>query len=219
MEEWFTTWGRTYEVIVVDDGSLDGTVGVAEAFAASRPAFRVLRLGVNRGKGAAVREGFRQSRGELVLFSDADLSTPIEELARMKAALEQGADFVLASRAVADSNVEIHQAWYRERMGKTFNAFVRAASGIPIHDTQCGFKLLRGDAARALAEEMREDGFSFDVELVLLAARRGLRMKEMGVTWRNDAGSRVNPIRDSIRMLTSLFRIVRRTGRYRVATR
>jgi dolichyl-phosphate beta-glucosyltransferase len=137
----------------------------------------------------------------------------------MKAALEQGADFVLASRAVADSNVEIHQAWYRERMGKTFNAFVRAASGIPIHDTQCGFKLLRGDAARALAGEMREDGFSFDVELVLLAARRGLRMKEMGVTWRNDAGSRVNPIRDSIRMLTSLFRIVRRTGRYRVATR
>lgn len=219
MEEWFTTWGRPYEVIVVDDGSLDDTVGVAERFAAGRPAFRVVRLGVNRGKGAAVREGFRQSRGELVLFSDADLSTPIEELARMKAALEQGADFVLGSRAVPDSNVEIHQAWYRERMGKTFNAFVRAASGIPIHDTQCGFKLLRGDDARALAEEMREDGFSFDVELVLLAARRGLRMREMGVTWRNDAGSRVNPIRDSLRMLTSLYRIVRRTGRYRVQPR
>lgn len=218
LEEWLGARGRPYEVIVVDDGSADGTVRIAEEFAASRPSFRVRPLGVNRGKGAAVREGFRASRGELVLFSDADLSTPIEELVRLEAALGEGADVVLASRAVADSNLEIHQAWYRERMGKAFNAFVRAVSGIPIHDTQCGFKLFRGDDARALAEEMREDGFSFDVELVLLAARRGLRLREVGVTWRNDAGSRVSPVRDSIRMLTSLFRIVRRTGRYRVGT-
>jgi len=219
LEEWFTTWGRTYEVIVVDDGSRDGTVRVAEGFAASRPAFRVLPLGANRGKGAAVREGFRASRGDLVLFTDADLSTPIEELVRMKAALEQGADFVLASRSAADSNLEIHQAWYRERMGKAFNRFVRLASGIPIRDTQCGFKLLRGDDARALAAEMRENGFSFDVELVLLASRRGLRLREVGVTWRNDPGTRVRAIRDSLRMLWSLLGIVRRTGRYRVAGR
>jgi len=104
-------------------------------------------------------------------------------------------------------------------MGKAFNRFVRLASGIPIRDTQCGFKLLRGDDARALAAEMRENGFSFDVELVLLASRRGLRLREVGVTWRNDPGTRVRAIRDSLRMLWSLLGIVRRTGRYRVAGR
>lgn len=207
--------GGTWEVIVVDDGSRDRTADVAEQFASTHDEFRVIRHGMNRGKGAAVRTGFRESRGDLVLFSDADLSTPMEELPRMVDALKDGADFVLASRAMPDSNVEIHQAWYRERMGKTFNVFVRAATGIPIRDTQCGFKLLRGADARALAREMKEDGFSFDVELVLLARRRGLTLRELAVTWRNDVGSRVNPIRDSLHMLGSLFRIVRRTGRYR----
>jgi dolichyl-phosphate beta-glucosyltransferase len=215
LEEWLAVWGRSWEVIVVDDGSRDRTAEVAEDFAVDRPAFRVLRLGRNRGKGAAVRAGFRESRGDLVLFTDADLSTPIEELDRMVGELDRGQDFVLASRALPDSNVEIHQAWYRERMGKTFNGFVRLATGIPIRDTQCGFKLLRGEDARALAKEMREDGFAFDVELVLLARRRGMRLREFPVTWRNDAGSRVSPVRDSVRMLASLGRIVGRTGRYR----
>jgi dolichyl-phosphate beta-glucosyltransferase len=216
LESWLGARGRSWEVIVVDDGSRDRTAAIAQGFAEDHSGFRLLRLGRNRGKGAAVREGFRRSRGELVVFSDADLSTPIEELERMLPELDADADFVLASRALPGSNVEIHQAWYRERMGKTFNAFVRLATGIPIRDTQCGFKLLRGVDARALAEEMREEGFAFDVELVLLARRRGLRLREFPVTWRNDAGSRVNPIRDSIRMLASLYRIVRRTGRYRV---
>lgn len=215
LESWLSGRGRTWEVLVVDDGSRDRTTRIADEFAASHGGVRVIRLDRNFGKGAAVRAGFRASRGAFVLFSDADLSTPIEELDRMLVEVDRGVDFVLGSRALPDSNVEIHQAWYRERMGKTFNGIMRLATGIPIRDTQCGFKLLRGRDARELAGEMREDGFAFDVELVLLARRRGLRLLELPVTWRNDAGSRVNPIRDSIHMLASLCRIVRRTGRYR----
>ena len=110
----------------------------------------------------------------------------------MEAALSDGVDFALASRAMPDSNVEIHQAWYRETMGKTFNGIMRGITGIPIRDTQCGFKLLRGEDARALAREMQEDGFSFDVEALYVARRLGLRIVEVPVVWRNDEASRVS---------------------------
>jgi dolichyl-phosphate beta-glucosyltransferase len=207
--------GGTFEVLVVDDGSEDRTADVVAEFARANPGFSLLRLPENRGKGAAVREGLARSRGERVLFSDADLSTPLEELGAMEQALMDGADFVVASRALRESRLEIRQPWYREHMGKMFNAFVRLVTGIPFRDTQCGFKLLRGTHARSLAAEMRENGFSFDVELILLARRRGLQLLELPVRWRNDTGSRVNPVRDSAAMLVALARIVARTGRYR----
>lgn len=207
--------GESYEVLVVDDGSRDGTAAVVEGFVRAHEHFALIRLPANRGKGAAVRTGLQATRGERVLFSDADLSTPLEELDALDRVLRDGADVVLASRGLAASRLEIRQPWYRERMGKTFNAFARLLTGIPFKDTQCGFKLLRGDAARALAAEMREDGFAFDVELVLLARRRGLAMREIPVRWRDDRGSRVNPLRDSLAMLVALVRIVRRCGRYR----
>jgi dolichyl-phosphate beta-glucosyltransferase len=204
-----------FEVIVVDDGSRDRTGAIVQEFARAHPGFRLVRLDANRGKGAAVRRGLAESRGERVLFSDADLSTPLGELLPMEQSLADGADVVIASRGLRESRLEIRQPWYRERMGKLFNGVVRLLTGIPFRDTQCGFKLLRGEDARALAGEMREDGFSFDVEMILLARRRGLAVRELPVTWRNDTGSRVDPVRDSLRMLTSVLRIVARTGRYR----
>lgn len=207
--------GEPFEVLVVDDGSRDATPALVEEFARTHAGFALVRLGTNRGKGAAVREGMARSRGARVVFTDADLSTPLEELDALGRALEDGADFVLASRGLKESRLEVRQPWYREHMGKMFNGLVRLITGIPFRDTQCGFKLLRGDAARALAAEMREDGFSFDVELILLARRRGLALREIPVTWRNDTGSRVNPVRDSAAMLASLARIVARIGRYR----
>ncbi len=212
---WLDARGETYEVIVVDDGSDDGTAALVEEFAARHPRFACLRLPHNRGKGAAVREGFSKSRGELVLFMDADLSTPIEEAERLRAAIDGGGAAAIASRGLPESNLEVRQEWIRERMGKTFNALVRLLTGLEVRDTQCGFKLLRGEDARALAPEMREDGFAFDVELLLLVRRRGLALREVPVTWRNDARSRVDPVEDSLRMLLALPRILARTGRAR----
>ena len=214
VEAFLRARGETYEVLVVDDGSRDRTAALAEEFARAHPGFGLVRLPANRGKGAAVREGLARSRGGRVVFSDADLSTPLSELEAMERALEDGADVVLASRGLRESRLEVRQPWYREHMGKMFNGFVRLLTGIPFHDTQCGFKLLRGDAARRLAAEMREDGFAFDVEMILLARKHGLRLREIPVTWRNDAGSRVNPLRDSAGMFVALARILSRTGRY-----
>jgi len=215
VERFLAARAETWEVIVVDDGSVDATASLVEEFVRSRPRFTLVRLPENRGKGAAVREGMSRSRGARVLFSDADLSTPLEELDVLDRELERGADLVLASRAVRGARLEVRQPWYRERMGKLFNVCVRLVTGIPFQDTQCGFKLLRGEVARPLAADMREDGFSFDVELVLLARGRGLDVREVPVRWHDERGSRVSPIRDAAAMLASLPRILRRTGRWR----
>lgn len=212
---WLRERETTGEILVVDDGSRDATVRVAEDFAREHACVRVLRLPENRGKGAAVRAGFAESRGECVLLSDADLSTPIEEFVPLARALADGADLVIASRGLTGSNLVVRQAWYREFMGKTFNLVVRLVTGIPHRDTQCGFKLLHGSLARALAREMRENGFAFDVELILLTRARGLTVREVPVTWINKLNSRVSPVTDSLRMLLALPRILRRTGRYR----
>jgi len=212
---WMGETRTPFELLVVDDGSTDRTREVVEVFAAQHASCRLVSLATNRGKGAAVREGFRRSRGGRVLFSDADLSTPIEELVKLSRALDAGAGVAIASRALRESNLVVRQAWVRERMGKTFNLFVRLVTGLPFRDTQCGFKLFHGDDARALAAEMREDGFAFDVELLLLAGRRGLAIREIPVTWKNDDRTRVDAVEDSWRMLRALPRILSHTGRYR----
>jgi dolichyl-phosphate beta-glucosyltransferase len=180
-------FGRGHEVLVVDDGSVDATAEKARAAGAT-----VLRNERNRGKGHAVRRGMLEARGERRLMTDADLSTPIEELPRLLQKIDEGWDVVIGSRALPESRIEVHQPWYRENMGRLYNVFVRALALPGLHDTQCGFKLWTAAAARAAFAPARLDGFSFDVEALYLARKRGYRMTEVPVTWRNDAATRVS---------------------------
>lgn len=196
--------GIGYEVLVVDDGSRDATVEVAEAFAGD--GVRVLRHDRNRGKGAAIRTGLLASRGERVLLSDADFSTPIEEVEKLEPRLSDAA-LVVGSRALESSDIREHQPVYRELMGKTFNLFIRLLGVRGLRDTQCGFKLLRGDAGRELGAELTIEGFAYDVELIWLARRHGYRVAEVGVVWANSADSRVDPLRSSLAMLRDVIRI------------
>lgn len=191
-----------YEVLVVDDGSRDGTVSVAERLCYER--VRILRHGENRGKGAAVRTGVLASVGEWVLITDADLSTPIEDLERLQGR-SSTADIVLGSRAVSESRIVRHQPLYRELMGKTFNAIIRGIGLVGLHDTQCGFKLFRGAIAREIFARSRVDHFAFDVEVLWLAQKAGYRVVEEGVTWENSPDSRVSPLGDAWRMLLDVL--------------
>jgi dolichyl-phosphate beta-glucosyltransferase len=201
--------GEPFEIVVVDDGSDDDTFEVARA--REGHAVRALRLPRNRGKGAAVRHGVGASRGTLILLCDADLSTPIEELERLRPHLAH-AEAVFGSRAQADSRIEQRQPWYRERMGRTFNLAVRAVGVRGLRDTQCGFKLLDGATARELFSLMIVDRFAFDVELAYLARRLGYRVREVGVAWRHVEHSRVRLVADSALML---FDVVRFRFRHR----
>lgn len=195
--------GESFEVLVVDDGSSDDTSGAALAFA--ERGVRVLALGQNRGKGAAIRHGVLESLGRQVLLTDADLSTPIEDLERLEPRLE-AAPVVIGSRAVDDADVAVRQPFYREWMGKVFNRLIRLAGIVGLKDTQCGFKLLRGDVARDLCTRLVTDGFAYDVELVWLAHRLGHEVREVGVRWVNSPTSKVSVWADPPKMLLEIAR-------------
>lgn len=200
--------GAANEVIVVDDGSVDGTAEVATRFPVT-----LLRLERNAGKGAALRHGVLASRGRRVLLSDADLSTPIEEVERLEPVLAE-APVVLGSRALASSRITRRQPRGRELMGKTFNLVLRLLGFTAMRDTQCGFKLLDGAVARELFAELETRRFAYDVELVWLARRHGHAVREVGVEWADSPDSRVHPLRDSSRMLWDVLRLrLRRRGR------
>jgi dolichyl-phosphate beta-glucosyltransferase len=201
--EYLAGRGCPYELLVVDDGSRDATAAVAAAFAAS--GVRVIRHERNRGKGAAVRTGVAASRGERVLISDADFSTPIEEVEKLEARLGDGTPLVLGSRGLATSQVQQHQPFYRELMGRTFNLVIRMVGVRGIRDTQCGFKLAAGDIGRSLFSGLTLDGFAWDVEMIWLARRRGYGVAEVGVVWVNSPDSRVDPIRSSLSMLRDVL--------------
>jgi dolichyl-phosphate beta-glucosyltransferase len=182
------------EVVVVDDGSADATLRVAEeSFAASgRVASRVVSVGVNRGKGNAVRTGLLAARGRVALFSDADLSTPITETPKLTGAIRSGeCDIAFGSRALDRNLIGTHQPWRREQSGRAFNLAVRLATRLPFHDTQCGFKAFRMDVCRPVVEAGRIDRFGFDVELLYVAHAAGLRLREVPVRWNDVAGSTV----------------------------
>ncbi len=195
-----------FEIIVVDDGSRDGTSRVVTDAASQDSRIKLLRNETNRGKGYSVRRGVLASAGDLVLFSDADLSTPIEEFDGLVKSID-ASDIVIASRSLPDSNVVLHQPFYREFMGKIFNLFVQVMLVRGIIDTQCGFKLMTRKAADAVFSVAKIDSFSFDVEMILIARRCGLAVKDMPVRWIDSRGSKVHPIRDSAHMLLDLFRI------------
>jgi dolichyl-phosphate beta-glucosyltransferase len=204
---WLRARGRSFELIVVDDGSTDGTARLVARLAEECPEVRLIRLASNGGKGYAVRTGVVNARGSRVLFADADGATPFAELERLEAALDSGAAVAIGSRARPAGGVRVRAKLYRHVMGRTFHALVRALTVRGIADTQCGFKLFRGDAAQELFSRMRMTGFSFDVEVLLMAQRRGYRIAEVPVNWTHQPGSRVRLAADSLRMACDLVRI------------
>jgi len=196
----------SYELLVVDDGSTDGTAGLARRVGLECPELRVIELGGNRGKGAAVRAGMLAATGRHILFSDADLATPIEELDKLERHLAEGNDIAIASRALPGADIRVRQHPLRELMGRSFNLMVRLAAIGGIRDTQCGFKLFTREAAHDLFARAAVDGFAFDVEILWLARGR-YRVAEVPVVWSHVEESKVSPGSDAARMFLDLLRI------------
>jgi glycosyltransferase involved in cell wall biosynthesis len=204
------------ELIVVNDGSTDTTSEIVREVFAARTGVtaRLLEHSPNRGKGAAVREGLLAATTSIGLFSDADLSTPIEEAPKLIEPIAAGEfDVAFGSRALDRSLIGHHQPWRREQGGRVFNLIVRLATGLPYWDTQCGFKAFRLDVFRPILEAAKTDGFGFDVELLYLARKAHLRMKEIPVRWNHYEGSKVNVARDSVRMLREVAALRLSEGR------
>ncbi len=201
--------GLDCELIAVDDGSTDRTAEVIrqEFEGVQGLTCRLLLNGRNRGKGFSVRRGMLEACGDFILFSDADLSTPIEEMDKLKAAVDEGYDVAIGSRALAESRVEIHQNFMREMMGRIFNRIARLLTFRGILDSQCGFKGFRRNAAYDLFGSSRIDGFSFDAEILFLAQKRGYKVKEIPVIWRNSPASKVAIFTDPVKMFWELFLI------------
>ena len=207
MREWLDAAGEPYEVIVVDDGSDDDTAGVAERAGASWPELSVVRLPRNMGKGAAVRAGMLRAGGEHRAFSDADLSTPIEELTRLRSHLTGDCRVAIASRDAPGSDIEVRQPVWRELMGRLYNLLLRLIVLRGISDTQCGLKVFTADAAVACFTPLETSHFGFDAEVLLRARRQGWSIAEVPVRWRHVEESRVGSVRDSARMLFDLLRL------------
>jgi glycosyltransferase involved in cell wall biosynthesis len=200
------------ELIVVDDGSGDDTAEVALAVLAEQPDIcsRVIRYEANRGKGYAVRTGLLAAHGDVALFTDADLSTPIEEMRKLVDPVKSGQyDITFGSRALDRRLIGTHQPWRREQGGKVMNFVIRAMSGLPFSDTQCGFKAFNMQKFRPLIDVMTIDRFGFDVEFLFVANYHGLRLKEIPVRWNNVEGSKVSVVRDTRRMFFELTQIRR----------
>jgi dolichyl-phosphate beta-glucosyltransferase len=205
---WLGSRASSAEVIVVDDGSSDRTREMVAALKEKHPSLRLVPNGQNRGKGYSVRHGMLEARGQITLFSDADLSTPIEEADKLLAAMRDGGyDAAIGSRAVDRSLIEVHQSAGREQAGILFNQLVRWIVGIEFSDTQCGFKAFRRERSRIIFEQQRVERFGFDPEILFLAKRHGLGVAEVPVRWRHDAATKVNVVADGIQMFVELLGI------------
>lgn len=209
-------WSST-EVLVVDDGSSDGTAGIAREY--QERGVRLLSNPGNRGKGYSVRHGMLEARGDWVLFTDADLSAPIEEMDKLFAAMaaSPGTRIAIGSRALDRSLIGVHQSVFRENAGRIFNLAMRLIAGLPFWDTQCGFKLFDGRAAREIFRRQRLDRFGFDVEVLFIARKLGYRTVEVPVRWSHAEGTKVSMVRDSVDMFADLLRVRMNwlRGRYR----
>jgi glycosyltransferase involved in cell wall biosynthesis len=207
------------EILVVDDGSSDGTAVRAGEFMRSHPCARLLQNPGNRGKGYSVRHGMLEAKGDWVLFTDADLSAPIEELEKLMAAVErEGTQIAIGSRALDRSLVGVHQPLFREYAGRFFNLVMRAVTGLKFRDTQCGFKLFQREAAREIFSRQRLERFGFDAEILFLAEMLGYRAVEVPVRWNDVAGSKVGTLQ-GLNGFADLIRIRRNqwAGRYKQA--
>jgi len=206
-QKWLT------EIIVVDDGSQDRTADLARSQLADWPWSKVISLKKNQGKGAAVKEGVLAARGELILVTDADLSTPIEELGKFYPLVAGHYDLIIGSRALPASEIWQRQSRLRETMGKSFNRLVRWLVLPDFKDTQCGFKLFKKEAAREIFTRIKTSGFAFDVEVLLLARQLGYKVAEVPVIWVNSPDSRVKLFSSSVKMLFELFHLCLRKKR------
>ena len=207
VERYLDGKGVSYELILVDDGSSDGTRTVMDEAAGRNSFVRLEALPHNRGKGRALAEGVAVAKGSEILVTDADLSTPIDELPKLQAELDKGAGVAIGSRALPGSRVEVSQPVYRVLMGKAFNLLVQVVLLPGIWDTQCGFKLFRADVAHEAFAELTTDGFGYDPEVLYRAKRRGVRIAEVPVVWRNSAPTKVSPIKSSLDMFRHVLRI------------
>jgi dolichyl-phosphate beta-glucosyltransferase len=204
------------EIIVVDDGSKDGTAESAQRYFTQITdiSARVIRYEENRGKGYAVKTGLQAASADIALFSDADLSTPIEEMSKLIDPIRSDEfDVTFGSRALDRTLIGTHQPWRREQGGKVFNLVVRTLTGLPFWDTQCGFKAFNLTKFRPLLDLMQIDRFGFDVEFLYVANLHGLRLNEIPVRWNNDERSKVNVFRDSLRMFNEVREIRRNAKR------
>ncbi len=206
---YFDGRGEQYEVVVVDDGSQDGTSSVVACLQESCPALRLVQLPRNRGKGHAVRRGMLEATGELRLFADADGATPIQEVEKLERHIVGKADIAIGSRVLRDPGCTRRAKWHRKLLGYLFHTRVRRLGVRDIADTQCGFKLFPAPVARDLFSVLQLDGYGFDVELLFIAQRRGYRIAEAAVSWVDQPGSKVRVVSDGLRMLREL-RVIRR---------
>jgi dolichyl-phosphate beta-glucosyltransferase len=205
--EYLPTLRMRTEVLVVDDGSTDRTAAVAESFHGKLTGLRVLSNGTNRGKGYSVRHGMLEAQGDMVLFTDADLSAPIEEAEKLLRPLNNGYDVAIGSRAMDRSLISTHQSIFRETAGIIFNKIVRIVLRLPFVDTQCGFKAFRRERCQIIFEQQRIEGFGFDPELLYLARHYGLRAIEIPVRWGHSEATKVNMLGDSLKMFGDIFTI------------
>ena len=205
MREYLDANEPEYEVIVVDDGSSDTTPQVVDDAARQWPQLALVRQRPNQGKGAAVRKGMLKATGELRLLSDADLSTPMSELSKLRDRIGGSTTIAIGSRAMADSRIEVHQPRRREVMGRTYNVMLRVLVLPGLHDTQCGFKLFTAEAAVACFTPLRTPRFGFDAEVLLRARKHGWQIAEVPVVWRHAEDSRVCALRDSVGTFVDLL--------------
>ncbi len=196
--------GWSAEIIVVDDGSRDATAQVVRAFAVGAPEVRLIQNPGNHGKGYSVRNGLLQALGEIVMFTDADLSAPIEEAERLFAAIAGGADIAIGSRWLERTRQTIRQPLYRQFFGRCFNAVTRMVMGLPFADTQCGFKAFTRDAAQTVFQLQTIERWGFDPEILFIALKRGYRIEEVPVSWAHDERSRISYLKDGMRMLEDI---------------
>lgn len=204
--DFFDRKALSYEVLVIDDGSKDGTAEVVRKFERVRNQVRLIQLPRNYGKGHAVRLGVLNSRGSNILFADADGATPIQEFDRLQSAISTGADVAIGSRAIASKETKVATSFHRRFLGRVFNKCVNVILLPSIADTQCGFKMFTRKAALFLFRRQRADRFSFDVELLYMAHKADLAIKEVPINWTNVPGSKVNLVLDSLSMFRDVFR-------------
>ena len=199
--------GWDAEVIVVNDGSRDNTADIVRRFAANDSIVHLVENPGNRGKGYSVRNGMLHARGRIVLFSDADLSSPIQEAPRLFQALEDGADIAIGSRWLRAETQTQRQPFYRQILGRVFNLLLRLTLGLPFKDTQCGFKAFRYSAVQAIFPLQRIERWGFDPEILFLARKFGLKVEEIPVAWGHSGGTRIHPLIDSSRMFVEMLHI------------